>query len=455
MGDARMPQRLNPIARGLTARGVSRRGVLRATGLCIAGAALPALRPHSASAGSAAVSLTYQPGSTAKLEQIIGDVDYAALARGSTVATTSRTVSQCNVAGCDLGQSFEHQGKVVFLFGDTISNDPSMPWGTSAAPSVDYHAADCFGWSTSTDPESGLQLKLYTKPSGGPLFVQPPGVPMAADDTPHAGISLNGQIYMVCNTGSDVTQSNPHLHDYSVLARFDETTQKFTTGRTVSQLPGGHFILVSLHEMTGQVTAAPQILMFGIGDYRASDVYLATISATSFESGVGTAYFTGLSNGQPTWGSNESDAVPVASDVVSPPTIGDVSVTYASDLSLWLMTFDGGRGSEDTTGIYFSYAPAPWGPWSTPQLIFNGTRDHALGDYFSNYDGRHPNVPGTPAGPTIGKHDIYSTRGAAYAPYPIERFTTVANGTLAIYYVMSTWNPYPVVKMRSLFAIGS
>jgi hypothetical protein len=35
----------------------------------------------------------------------------------------------------------------------------------------------------------------------------------------------------------------------------------------------------------------------------------------------------------------------------------------------------------------------------------------------------------------------------------IERFTRVSGSMLKIYYVMSTWNPYTVVKMRSEFTI--
>jgi len=31
----------------------------------------------------------------------------------------------------------------------------------------------------------------------------------------------------------------------------------------------------------------------------------------------------------------------------------------------------------------------------------------------------------------------------------IERFITVAGGTLKIYYNLSTWNPYTIVRMRS------
>lgn len=33
---------------------------------------------------------------------------------------------------------------------------------------------------------------------GSPLFVRPPGVPMAADNAPNSGISLSDGIYLVC-----------------------------------------------------------------------------------------------------------------------------------------------------------------------------------------------------------------------------------------------------------------
>jgi hypothetical protein len=435
-------------------RRLSRRALLRAAGLSIAAVARTRLTPPPVFAGSSSLTLTFQPGSSAKIEQVIGDDDYAALAQGIVVPTTSQTISQCNVAGCDLGASFEHQGRLLFLFGDTISNDPSMPWSTSTAPLVNYRAADCMGWSTSTDPESGLLLTLYTNADGSPLFVQPPGVPMGAFDTPNAGIDLNGRILIVCNSGSDTAAADPHARDYSVLARFDETAQTFTTGRTISSLPGGHFVIVSLHEIQGQAGGPSQVLIFGLGNYRATDVYLATTPSATFESGAGTAYFAGLSNGQPLWTSSEAAAAPVVQDVVTPPTIGNVSVIYASQLARWLMTFDGGGGNPDTNGIYFSHAAAPWGPWSAPQLIFNPVRDHGVGDFINNYDARSPNSPGTPAGPTIGGNDIYRTRGGNYAPYMIERFTTVSANTLTIYYLMSTWNPYTPVKMRSRFAIA-
>jgi hypothetical protein len=67
------------------------------------------------------------------------------------------------------------------------------------------------------------------------------------------------------------------------------------------------------------------ILTYGIGAYKLSQIYLSytfeipspTFSgAPGFEDGLATKYFTGLTNGQPMWSTNESDAVPVVSDVV-------------------------------------------------------------------------------------------------------------------------------------------
>jgi hypothetical protein len=69
--------------------------------------------------------LTWITNSSVKLEQIIGDVDWA---NGSN--TTSRSISRFNIVGTDLGCSFANGTNLVFLFGDTIGSK------------VDYHAAD-------------------------------------------------------------------------------------------------------------------------------------------------------------------------------------------------------------------------------------------------------------------------------------------------------------------------
>lgn len=372
---------------------------------------------------SAPPTLTWIPGSTVKLEQLIGDQDYQ---------TKAPTVSQSNarfkVAGTDLGYSFEHKDKLVFLFGDTLY----------------FNAGDTMASISSGDPESGLKLDFFTKNDGSTLLVQPPGVSMGAFDVPDSGISVAGQAYVVCKTDHSSDANNPT--DTSILTRFDEATQSFTVVRQISKLPGGKFVEMALHEVpAGYAGPQPSILMWGSGVYRQSDIYLAVVPASAFESGTGTRYFAGLTAGQPTWTDQEQAAAPVAHD----GTVGNVSVTWAPGPGLWLMTYDSRAPS--TKGIVFRYSSTPWGPWSDPQVIFDPRRDGGYGHFIHD----PAIVPDDGLdGPTIGNADPHSTAGGEYAPYVLERFTRTDGNTLTIYYVMSTWNPYTVVLMRSRFTIG-
>ena len=67
---------------------------------------------------------------------------------------------------------------------------------------------------------------------------------------------------------------------------------------------------------------------------------------------------------------------------------------------------------------------------------------------------RYTGLDGPPdglAGPVIGKGqmDPEAVRGGAYAPYVVERWTKLKGSELSVYYVLSTWNPYVVVLMKS------
>ena len=370
--------------------------------------------------------LTWITNSSVKLEQNIGDVDWA---NGSN--TVSQTIARFNIEGTDISSSFVSGTNRIFIFGDTFGLNTS------------YNAADPVAWSTTTNGEQGLLLNFFTNSNGSNVFVQPAGIRMGGDDTPNAGVCISNVNYLICNTGSDFTLTNRHAHDYSVLVTFNQTNLTFQTNRTISVLTnGGHFIITSLRQF------GTNLLMFGAGAYRASDIFLATTPVSSYLNGSGTLYFTGLTNGQPTWSIAETNAVPVVEDnptngppwTNDTPSVGNMSVIYSTNLSLWLMTYDGGRNTDDktkTTGIYFTYAAHPWGPWSTPQMIFNPTRDHS---------------PTGPDGPTTAQTST-NADGAVYAPYLIESFTRITNSTVFIYYTMATWNPYTVVKMRSAFSI--
>lgn len=409
----------------------------------IAALAVTVLAASAEGAGDRKVTLSWIPGSTVKVEQMIGDCDYTAQAKtGQCVPTTSRTTTRARVVGTDIGASFESAGELIFLFGDTIG------------PAEDYLAADTMASSRSTDPSSGLFLDFFTMGDGSPYFVRIPGVRMGAAEVPHAGIDLNGVTYIAVNSGVDINLPDPNANAYSALTRFDKVQRRFTQLRRISSRPDGRFITTALRQVGNDV------YIFGLGAYRASDVYLSVVPVGTFATGEGTRYFAGLVNGQPAWSTSESAAVPVLVDnprktPAYVPSVGNVSVIFSSELGLWLMTYDSNGGqSQSHAGFYFAYASEPWGPWSEPQLIFNARRDGALGSFI--HDPRVvPNPPGDGLnGPTIGPNDPATTPGAAYAPYMIERFTRVSGDRLSIYYTLSTWNPYTIVEMRSDFTIG-
>ena len=101
-----------------------------------------------------------------------------------------------------------------------------------------------------------------------------------------------------------------------------------------------------------------------------------------------------------------------------------------------------------TTGIAFSYSRTPWGPWSEPQIIFNDVRDGALGKFI--HDPKIKPDDGL-EGPVIGsgQADPAAVKGSSLSPYVVERWTKVQGSGLSLYYVLSTWNPYVVVLMKS------
>jgi hypothetical protein len=452
-----------------------------------------------------------------KVEQIIGDKDWA-----DGKPTTSRTFSRYGVLANGLGYSFEHfdtaraRQELIFLFGDTVafgSYSPSPGLDRNAGPvgaavSVDfshpqprfecvqgpndpfavpceqsqynYHGKDPIAWSTTTDPQAGLRLDFFTK-GRFPLFVEPSRfdgkrVKTGGDDIPNSGVSVNGKIYIVFSTGADPScgTSCSHAHAYSVLVEFDEARQTFTTLRQISSVPkGGHFLFTSFHEPARGTAAEPVVYMFGVGDYRHSNVYLAKVPTATFESGIGTQYLTAVNSGVPVWSppdaagvSYETDAQPVVIDDAPSPSVGNVSVAYEEKLKLWLLTYDAdGSSPPATRGVFLRSAASPWGPWSDPIPIYNACDNGGFGvagkggfiHYARSKGGVVCNLaavsPSGPGGPTIaeelGQHDPETTVGATFAPLMIERFLSVNNDVLSVYYTMSTWNPYTVVEMRT------
>jgi hypothetical protein len=253
--------------------------------------------------------LRYVAGSTVKVEQLVGEED-----KQLHQLTLSRTATRYGIEGTDLGNSFESGGRVYFLFGDTVGRL--------------RRALDTIAKTDAHDPENGVRLD-FLKSGSEYLTIQPPGISMGAFEVPVAGISLGGQVYVAVSTNHSEDRST----DRSVLTKFIPPAT-FQPLRTISQLPDGHFVKMSLHiepeTIAGLPPGGPFILVWGTGAYRKSDAYLSVVPAAQFESGKGRRYFAGLDRvSAPIWSEKESDA----RAVVQNGTMGDLSVTWCRILA--------------------------------------------------------------------------------------------------------------------------
>src|ERR1700691_1821295 len=158
--------------------------------------------PPEASAQSVSPTLTYTPGSSIKLYQINGDCDWAewdATITNKTPtckSTTSKTATNGDVLGDDVATSFENNGELIMMFGDTIGATAAYnPTYIGFLNTFAWNAHDPIARSTTVHAEDGLLLNFFSNGTHA-LEVAPPPQPdgtpvdMGAFNVPNGGITL-------------------------------------------------------------------------------------------------------------------------------------------------------------------------------------------------------------------------------------------------------------------------
>lgn len=358
----------------------------------------------------------YVPGSSRKICQLTGNYD-----RERNESTLNRTL-QVGIMGTDLGSSFVHEGRTYFLFGDTEG--------------LLFFGADSVAFTTDNDPEDCLQLQFVTNALGlfHPLSV--PGVSSGFFEVPTGGFSAHGNMYIIYATDSALFK----VMGRSVVARSTDGAKQFTY---LYDLSHGKFINVSPvvvenAEIPGLPGASGKgVLLWGSGTYRKSDAYLAFLPLDRVEDPKALRYYAGTDeNGAPRWSSRESEA----SALFEQPCIGELSAAWNPFIRKWLMLYNCRRG------ITFRVADSPWGPWSPPRVLFNGWRDEGYCHFIhASWLSRWCD--------TVNDLGRGFNSGGVYGPYMLPGFFKGSERTTTIYYVMSTWNPYQVVLMKSTLVI--
>ncbi|MFO0616203.1 MAG: DUF4185 domain-containing protein [Polyangiaceae bacterium] len=422
----------------------------------------PSARTTASAAQPAPVERTLELLQTTKVEQLLGDFD-----RHTKKPTSGRTLERFGVAGADLGYPFEVDGKLVFLFGDTI--------GTEA-----LKGQDAMGRTDARDPESGIALDFYTREDGKFLPFRPVDksgrkelllgfeVPVGGIQTPRGTFVAYKNNHTGDEDGSKDGGARPAETDVTLLASFDPATGGATSHCELSRQPLGRFEKIWFHSVDVPDDASPDaehrgpwIAMYGTGPIRRSPVYLALVTPDGLAACSGVRYFTGLDGGKPRWSEREADASPLFTE--ADPRIGEVSVGWIAGAERWLMLYDGRRPSAEGAvspradaasgpkAILAREATTPWGPWSAPIVVFD-PNDGGFG-VFIHDPSKSP--PDGQAGPMIGKDKDHpeTARGGAYAPFLVERWTRATGAGVQIYFTLSVWNPYVVELMRATFRV--
>jgi len=404
------------------------------------------------------------PGSTQKICQLTGEFDFAlATERGvrpEDVPTLNRTLSRYSLFGTDLGASFEHDGKLWFLFGDTFSThkiplDPQD--GDSSSGPGNPLAADATAFSTDTDPTDCVSLDFLTQPDNPTVFknpdFDPDGLTVQQD-----GISRGQSMYvwhasaLPGNYGSKLARSDDNAQSFTFV--YDLSTFRFV-GLSVDILPN-----TSIPGLPDTGTT-DWVLLFGTAKYRESDVYLAAVPLEAIEDRGALRYFSGLdAEGQPQWSVSENDAAPII-DTENPlktgdnalhfkarekrnaeGCVGELSVHHSEVAEAWIAMYNC-----EFLSIEMHTAAVPWGPWSEPVRVFDPVRD---GGYcgFLHVTPEFETLLGLDCETNVTIPDRQDP-GSPYGPYVMERYTTGDRGRVTLYFVMSTWHPYNTLVMKT------
>jgi hypothetical protein len=179
----------------------------------------------------------------------------------------------------------------------------------------------------------------------------------------------------------------------------------------------------------------------------------------------GWRYFGGMAFGNPLWTTDENLAQPLA-QLGGPPAgsgidpaqyhkcLGYFSVRYLEAAGKWAMLYTCSNLKDaplrtDVRGVFLRTSILPWGLWSTPELIFEPGAGYCQFMF-------HPDCT---AGPNPHEEEKrHQDNGVAirevageYAPFLLpSRYAKLGpSGQADLYYLMSTWNPYQVVLMKT------
>lgn len=291
--------------------------------------------------------------------------------------------------GTDLGISFERDGQLTFLFGDSLTKGGSLQ-------DVDLAATAPMLYPTTGVPKITWHAQM-----------KPPGIQLGSMNVPVEAVPVGADTFVFF-----VTKWNGANETYGGAAITKTTGLALDQLQLLSEQPPGNFANVSVVVENGEA------FIYGTsGEYRRSAVYLARVPVAQIAD-------------RSAWTIDPQPAVDV-------DCAGELSVRKHPKLALYMMTF----GCDEPRGASLRLAAKPEGPWINAGRIFT-TDDgyerfiHANESYTGYDDGLAP----------AGNEKEW---GGEYGPYLVPQWFTQDGDKFGIVYTMSSWVPYQVHLMRT------
>ena len=336
---------------------------------------------------------------------------------GQWTARGSNHVEPLGFTGTDLGVSFAHQGELWFLFGDSQSVFDDCRDSLASSPLAPL-------------PVDALPELTWTKRPNG-LFepLQAPGLELGCMNVPVEGVSLGDRAYVFFAAGWS-----------EELQRHSSSALTHTSAPGAEPLQLDHLVESAKFINVSAVVEGEYVYIWGSGEFRKSDVYLARVHSTALADRAAWEYFRGWSPLGAQFGPDEASATPL----VSAGCVGELSARKHPQLGLYMLAYN----CEKPRGVFLRTATNPAGPYSAPIQLFEPWRDEGYEHFIHG-------APFFTAGRDDGLSDPgrEAESGGEYGAYLVPQwFSEEGPGLHSVVYTLSSWNPYQVHVMRTLLA---
>ena len=384
---------------------------------------------------------------------------------------------EVKVTGTDLGYPVEHGGRLYFYFGDTRDYDPNLNIKDATQKiqieneRTHLEGADSVATAPlSFNPDNCIPPLQFIELENSFASVTMDGQSLGNFQAPVSAFSHGGKMWAFFTLrdayghalGDDVVPGGVSVvasstDGYSFEKQWEISTSKFLwpvsqviSRDEVQDTPSEYQLFPGLLLVWGTGREIPE------AKFRHSYPYLAIAPLLDSGLGRGWLYFGGVDgSGKPRWESSEYSAASLFEPSDPHHCLAEFSVVR-TPYGEWMMLYACALPPNGPRGIFLRRAEAPWGPWSSPLLIF----DPANG-YCQFMFARDPNVCAN-KGPNPYEESQRDDKdpsliawGGEYAPELLPaRYFKVDGEIMTIYYVMSTWNPYQAVLIRARVTTG-